>query len=218
VWWTHQVRKSALATIAGVLTRDDVVSWAARAYGPRRAPARVTEHPAAFRVDTSDEGTGRSVVVRKQSGGYWYVGDDPVSQCVYTADNDRDLRRALKTVGLDPARPAGSVAPAGDVPRERVVDWLAAHRSWRRVEERVTDLGWAYLVNTQPDDCLAGKAGLSRDAGPLLVVKSTGAVWELPWSPKLVPAIGAPDEPTFHARVAAAGFPLPGPADWVTSA
>jgi hypothetical protein len=79
--------------------------------------------------------------------------------------------------------------------------------AWRHVDDRVTDLGWAYLVNTQPDDYLDGRCGLSRGAGPLVVTKN-GAVWALPWSPGTVPALAAPDETTFHQLMTAAGHPL----------
>jgi hypothetical protein len=198
-----------------VLTREDVVAWAARSYGPRHAEQRVSEQPAAFVIDTSSDAVfdghepvpygGVSIVVRKLSGGYWQVGHDPVSHSVYLAENDRELRRAMKTAGLDPARPQDTIRPA--VSRARVVAWLANREAWRHVDDRVTDLGWAYLVNTQPDDYLDGRCGLSRDAGPLVVTKN-GAVWALPWSPGTVPALAAQDETTFHQLMAAAGHPL----------
>ena len=218
----------ALVTLAAVITREDVVAWAARSYGPRHADRRVAEQPAAFVVDTSSDAVfdgfehpvygGTSVVVRKQSGGYWQVGHDPVSQSVYRAENDRALRRAMKTAGLDPARPQGTVdaGPPAQVTRAQLVTWLATRRGWRHLDDRVTDLGWAYLVNTQPDKVLDGKAELSRDAGPLVVTKN-GAVWALPWSPDTVPALSARDEATFHDLMVAAGHPLKAdqPTEWV---
>lgn len=213
-----------MATLATVVTREDVVAWAAHSYGPRHAEQRVSEQPAAFVIDTSSDAVldghepvpygGVSIVVRKQSGGYWQVGHDPVSQCVYLCDNDRDLRRSMKTAGLDPARPQGTIRTGTRVPRERVVAWLAARHGWRHLDDRVTDLGWAYLVNTQPDDYLDGRCGLSRAAGPLVVAKN-GAVWALPWSPGNVPALAARDETTFHQLMSAAGHPLDRPAEWI---
>jgi hypothetical protein len=216
-----------MATLATVVTREDVVVWAARSFGPRHAEQRVSEQPAAFVIDTSSDAVldghepvhygGVSIVVRKVSGGYWQVGHDPVSQGVYLCENDRDLRRCMKTAGLDPARPHGTICHEPTPPgmtRERVVAWLAAHRGWRHLDDRVTDLGWAYLVNTQPDDYLDGRCGLSRDAGPLVIGKN-GAVWALPWSPGNVPALAARDEAAFRDLMAVAGHPLIHPAEWI---
>lgn len=215
-----------MATLSTVVTREDVVAWAARRYGPHHAEQRVSEQPAAFVIDTSSDAVfdghelpsygGVSIVVRRQSGGYWQVGHDPVSQSVYRADNDRDLRRAMKTAGLDPARPQGTLGAEPCVSRARVVTWLATSRRWRHLDDRVTDLGWAYLVNTQPDDHLDGRCGLSRNAGPLVVAKN-GAVWALPWSPETVPALAARDETTFHNLMFAAGHPLSPdhPTEWI---
>jgi len=194
-----------VTTLAAVVTRENVVAWAARNYGPRHAEQRVSEYPAAFVIDTG----GVAIVIRKLSGGYWQVGDDPVSRSVCVAENDRALRRAMKIAGLDPARPRGTIGaePPPHVSRERVVSWLAARKRWRHLDDRVTDLGWAYLVNTQPDDYLDGRCGLSHRAGPLVVAKN-GAVWALPWSPETVPALAARDEPTFHRLMFAAGHRL----------
>ncbi|MGB3438524.1 MAG: hypothetical protein WBA97_07195 [Actinophytocola sp.] len=217
-----------MATLTTVVTREDVVAWAARNYGPRHAEQRVSEQAAAFVVDTNDDAVfdgheqpgygGVSIVVRKQSGGYWQVSHDPVSQSVYLAENDRALRRAMKTAGLDPARPTGTIgtAPPSAVTRAQVVTWLATRRGWRHLDDRITDLGWAYLVNTQPDNVLDGKAALSRDAGPLVVAKN-GAVWALPWSPETVSALAAQDETTFHNRMFTAGHPLnpDQPTEWI---
>jgi hypothetical protein len=218
----------AVDTLATVVKREHVIAWAARSYGPRHADRRVVEQPAAFVVDTNGDAVfdgfeqpvygGTSIVVRKQSGGYWQVGHDPVSQSVYRAETDRALRRAMKTAGLDPARPEGTIdaEPPTQVTRAQVVTWLATRRGWRHLDDRITDLGWAYLVNTQPDNVLDGKAELSREAGPLVIGRN-GAVWALPWSPQTVPALGAPDERTFHELMTAAGHPLdPGhPAEWI---
>ncbi len=105
------------------------------------------------------------------------------------------------------------------VTRENVVGWLAARRGWRHLDDRVTDLGWVFLVNGQPDEVLDGAEELDRTAGPILVVKRNGGVWELPWSPHLVPAIGAPDEASFTRFMWDAGRPvnLDLASDWVTT-
>lgn len=218
----------AVTTISGVVTREDVVTWAARNYGPRHAEQRVSVQAAAFVINTSDDAVfdgfeqpgygGVSIVVRRLSGGYWQVGHDPVSRSVYRAENDRELRRAMKGAGLDPARPQGTICaqPRAGVTRAQVVTWLATRKGWRHLDARVTDLGWAYLVNTQPDNVLDGKATLSRDAGPLVVGRN-GAVWALPWSPETVPALAAQDATTFHSLMFAAGHPLnpDQPTEWL---
>jgi hypothetical protein len=104
------------------------------------------------------------------------------------------------------------------VERDDVVSWLKRRKGWRHLDDRVTDLGWVYLVNAQPDEVLDGAADLDRTAGPILVVKRNGGVWELPWSPDLVPAIGAPDEASFDRLMWDAGRPLnlDLAADWVS--
>lgn len=89
-----------------------------------------------------------------------------------------------------------------------MVSWLKQRKGWRHLDDRITDLGWVYLVNAQPDAVFDGVAGLDRGAGPILVVKRNGGVWELPWSPDLVPAIGAPDEQAFGRLMWDAGRPV----------
>ena len=103
-----------------MLTRNDVVAWAAYRCGPTHAEQRVIEGPAAFAVNIDEYafvqettfGGGAWVVVRKRTGEFWHIGNDPESAFVHTAKNDRRLRRAIRKVVPSPGRPAGVVPGA----------------------------------------------------------------------------------------------------------
>jgi len=199
--------------------REDVVRWAAETYGPRHAQRRVSDRGFAFWVDTNSDGYhdgheqqvygGQSVLVLKRTGGFWHVGSDPWSHAVYTADTERRLRRAMKKVGLNPKRPAGTITPRPpeladvdypppSVTHERLVAWLRVITGWRHLESRIVDLGWAFSVSTQPDEYHDGNTyAMTYGNGPMIVVKHNGAAWRLASTPDLVPAFSAATEDEF---------------------
>jgi hypothetical protein len=205
-----------------MLTRNDVVAWAVDRCGPTHAEQRVIEGPAAFAVSIDEFafqgettfGGGAWVVVRKRTGEFWHIGNDPESTFVYTAKNDRRLRRAIRKVVRSPRRPAGVVPPdpGPRLTREHVSAWLRATRGWQHIDSRITDLGWAFSVNTQGDAVLDGnRDAMTYGNGPLIVAKRTGEVWALSSTPDMVPAFTARNEHEFLSILAQAypGATLP---------
>jgi hypothetical protein len=206
-----------------MLTRNAVVAWAAGQCGPARAEQRVIEGPAAFLVnmDMTEPGEitfggGTWIVVRKRTGEFWHIANDPESAFVHTAKNDRRLRRAIRKVVPFSKRPAGvvsgTVAPAPDagLTREQVGAWLRVTRGWEHIDRRIADLGWAFSVDTQPDAVLDGNShAMTYGNGPLIVAKRTGEVWALSSAPNVVPAFTARDQDEF-LRFVAEGMPFPG--------
>ena len=207
-----------------MLTRNDVVAWAVDRCGPMHAEQRVIEGPAAFTVNIDEYafhgettyGGGAWIVVRKRTGEFWHIGNDPESAFVHTAKNDRRLRRAIRKVVRSPRRPAGVVPDASQAPpgltREQVGAWLRATRGWQHIDSRITDLGWAFSVNTQGDAVLDGNHdAMTYGNGPLIVAKRTGEVWALSSTPDMVPAFAASTEHEFLSILARAypGATLP---------
>jgi hypothetical protein len=168
------------------VTRDEVVTWARRRYG-YEAGARVVEGPAAFWVPTAEQG----VLVRRRTGDFWHTTGEPAA--AIAAKSDRRLRRALGARHV-----AGSIR-AGVTP-ERLREWLR-ERGYQHIEDRVTDVGWAFAVRTQ-------------DGRGLVVVKHTGEVWPLDLSLPHVWGWVSGDEAGFRAWMAAE-LPYIRPNEWV---
>lgn len=171
------------------VTRDEVVTWAMRRYG-YEAGQGVVEGPAAFWVPTGERG----VLVRRRTGDFWDVHEVP--EAAVTTKSDRRLRNAL---GKRPV--AGSIR-AGVTP-EQLREWLRV-RGYQHIEARVTDVGWAFAVSTQPDAAFAGGTPpLPQHGRGLVVVKHTGEVWGLDLSQRYVWDWVSGDETTFLAWMAA---------------
>lgn len=199
-----------------MMTRDGVAAWARRTHGLDDAEERVQEGPHAFVIHTAPVGNygGATAVVARRTGDYWLVGSNVDFAGLVNAPSDDELRAALTAAYADPERPEGTLAPP--VTRDQVVAWLAERSGWRHFDNRITDLGWLFLVNTQPDDFLDGTGPQDPAAGPIVVVKGSGAAWWLPLSPNLTRAIGAVGAQEFHEEMAQAGHPLPAePNEWL---
>ena len=78
--------------------------------GPAAIAVSIDEF--AFHRETTFGG-GAWIVVRKRTGEFWHIGNDPESAFVHTAKNDRRLRRAIRKVVRSPRRPAGVVPRTG---------------------------------------------------------------------------------------------------------
>lgn len=207
-----------------MLTRSEVVAWAADHCGPDHAEQRVAEGPAAFLVnvaydaDLANGGGDSLIVVRKRTGEFWYVAGDP--EFVHTAKNDRRLLRAIKHMVPFASQPAGVIgAPPARQPgltTEQLGAWLRATRSWQHIDDRIGDLGWAFVVSTQPDAYHDGNEyAMTYGNGPLVVAKRTGEVWALPSTPDMVPAFNARNEHDFHRILADAWPGANVPSEWV---
>ncbi|WP_433332302.1 hypothetical protein [Spirillospora sp. CA-294931] len=94
--------------------------------------------------------------------------------------------------------------------RERLVEWMRARYGWRHIERRVSDLGYAYSIDTQPDEYLDGdQSAMTYGNGPLIVIKSSGAVWSFGSNPMFLPIYQARSEDEFVRALSAlpAGAP-----------
>jgi hypothetical protein len=198
-----------------MMTRDAVVAWARRAHNIADADERVQEGTHSFLIHLAPPGNygGATAVVSRQTGEYWLVGSNVNFAGLHGAASEEALRELVATCA-DVDRPEGVLAPP--VTREQVAAWLGERSGWRHLDGRITDLGWLFLVNTQPDDFLDGIGPQDPAAGPIVVVKGGGAVWYLPLAPEVTRALGAQDSRQFRAELAGAGYQLPAePNEWL---
>jgi hypothetical protein len=196
------------------------VAWTTEQVGVEDAAQRVTEGPAAFLVQLDGDFADSTIVVRKRTGEYWHIAAD---QGVHAAKNDRRLRRAIRKVVPFASQPAGVVPAAGGpaveagLTRAQLAAWLQATHGWRHIDSRISDLGWAFSVSTQPDLYHDG----NRDAmtfgnGPLIVARRTGEVWTLSSTPDMVPAFSARTRQEFRRVLAKSSYPgATDPDEWI---
>jgi len=89
--------------------------------------------------------------------------------------------------------------------RDQLVTWLRTTYGWRHIDHRVTDIGYAYSVNTIADRYLFFAAHElrkdQRGEGPLIVHKGTGKVWVFGDDPVLQPIYRAASEEEFFAAM-----------------
>ncbi|MGN9792353.1 hypothetical protein ACTMTU_14820 [Streptomyces sp. OZ13] len=87
---------------------------------------------------------------------------------------------------------------------EQVRDWVRGRYGPRHAERRITDIGYAYSVSTQPDAYLDGDtSAMTYGNGPDLVVKRTGAVWQFGSGPELMPLYDVRSEDELRRAMAA---------------
>jgi hypothetical protein len=103
---------------------------------------------------------------------------------------------------LPPPLPPAAPTP---VSADEVVTWLRTRFDWQYIEDRVTDFGWGYSINTQTDafletgDPLQGVVG----NGPIIVVKRTRGVWFFGSAPGLWNDLDSATEADFYAALRA---------------
>ncbi|GGT10792.1 hypothetical protein GCM10010271_11650 [Streptomyces kurssanovii] len=87
---------------------------------------------------------------------------------------------------------------------EQVRDWVHGRYGPRHAERRITDIGYAYAVSTQPDAYLDGDtSAMTYGNGPELVVKRTGAVWQFGSGPATMPLYDVRSEDELRRAMAA---------------
>ncbi|MFF3287946.1 hypothetical protein [Streptomyces sp. NPDC003023] len=87
---------------------------------------------------------------------------------------------------------------------EQVRDWARVKYGPRHAERRITDIGYAYSVNTQPDAYLDGDtSAMTYGNGPDLVVKRTGAVWQFGSAPTFMALYEVRSEDELRRAMAA---------------
>ncbi|WP_459717719.1 hypothetical protein [Actinophytocola sp. KF-1] len=194
-----------------MVTRDAVAAWARRVHNLTDADERIHEGPHSFVLHLAPPGNygGATAVVSRRTGEYWLVPSYANVHGLAGAGSEDELRAA---VAAHAERPDGTIAPP--VTHEQVTSWLAERGAWRHLDSRVTDLGWMFLVNTQPDDFLDGTGPQDPAAGPIVVEKGGGAVWRLPLSPHLTRLLGVRDTREFRQELARAGLPAD-PDEWL---
>lgn len=198
-----------------MLTRDGVVAWARRRHALDDAEERVEEGAHSFVIHLAPAGWqgGSTALIFKRTGDYWLVGTNQNFHDLTNATSEEEWREEASTLA-DLDRPDGTLAPS--VTREQLMAWLAERAGWQQLDDRVTDLGWMFLVNSQPDEFLDGTGPQDPTAGPIVVVKGSGAVWWLSFSPNLGRALGAASAREFHEEMSRATYPLPAqPNEWL---
>jgi len=96
---------------------------------------------------------------------------------------------------------------------DQVAQWLRTnYPEWLHVEDRISDVGFAFLLNTQPDAYLDGdKSAMTFGNGPGYVLKRTGAAWFLPSTPDVLAVYDARTERAFRKRMRKAGMKVDKP-------
>lgn len=136
---------------------------------------------------------------------YWLVSSHQNFHDLTNAISEEEWREVASTFA-DLDRTHGTLAPS--VTREQLMSWLAERASWQYLDDRITDLGWMFLVNSQPDEFLEGTGPHDPTAGPIVVVKGSGAVWWLSFSPNLARALGTTSAREFHQEMSHVTHPL----------
>ncbi|MPZ81147.1 MAG: hypothetical protein GEV28_12425 [Actinophytocola sp.] len=91
--------------------------------------------------------------------------------------------------------------------REEVVAWVAIRYGPRHAEKRASDGGFAFWVDTQPDDYHDGHPNaMTYGNGPCVIVKRTGDVWHLASNPDSLPIYGARSAKELARTMRAAGM------------
>ncbi|MGW0701357.1 hypothetical protein ACWD0A_18985 [Streptomyces sp. NPDC002867] len=95
-----------------------------------------------------------------------------------------------------------AATPAG-LPYPVLCAWVRTTYGTPWPERRISDLGFAYLVDTQPEAYLDGDtSAMTYGGGPVLVVKRDGAVWEFGSNPVFAPLYEARTEEEFRRTTA----------------
>lgn len=88
---------------------------------------------------------------------------------------------------------------------QQLGEWVRATYGPRHADRRVSDIGFAWLIDTQPDAYLDGDtSAMTWGGGPVIVVKRTGAVWHTGSNPMFFPLYEARTEEEFRRAMAAA--------------
>jgi hypothetical protein len=184
----------------------------------------VSTHPDAYHAGDQSAmtyGNGPLIAI-KRTGHVWAFGSNPVEMPIFAARDEESFHAALaampgrdrpdyqvSTVPLswrsqqdlaDKTQPVSmeDSAPSIGLTEEALTDWLRTRHGWEVFDGRIRDVGFAFLVNQQPDAYHLGDYDAAKqDVGPLLVIKRTGAAWTFGSDPRIQPLYGAEDEVMF---------------------
>jgi hypothetical protein len=183
----------------------------------------ISTHPDAYHAGDQSAmtyGNGPLIAI-KRTGYVWAFGSSPDEMPTFAARDEESFYAAMP--GRDPLRPDYRVstvplpwkslqdladktqpvsmeefAPSGGLTEETLTGWLRTRYGWEVFDGRIRDVGFAFLVNQQPDAYHLGDYDAAKpDVGPLLVIKRTGAAWTFGSDPRIQPLYGAEDEVMF---------------------
>ncbi|RZS34293.1 hypothetical protein EV193_10980 [Herbihabitans rhizosphaerae] len=210
-----------------MVTHERLVEWLRTEYGWRHLDKRVHDLGYAYSVDTQPDayhdgdenamtwGNGPLLVI-KSSGKVYEFGSNPMFQPIWTASTEQEFDAAVKAtrVRVRPTKRikgrgrATAPPPAPDpfaLQRDSLIGWLRTTRGWRHLDDRIRDIGYAYWVDTQPDEYLDGRLGPQWAGGALLVLKRTGEVYDFGANSLFGAVYQARSEQEFQAALAATG-------------
>lgn len=186
----------------------------------------VSTHPDAFHAGDQSAmtyGNGPLIAI-KRTGDVWAFGSNPDEMATLAARDEETFNAALAAMpGRDPLRPdyrvstvplpwkslpdladqtqpvsMEEVAPSRGLTEEALGEWLRTRYGWEVFDGRIRDVGFAFLVNQQPDAYHRGDYDAAKqDLGPLLVIKRSGAAWTFGSDPRIQLLYGAEDEVMF---------------------
>ncbi|HEY7596250.1 MAG TPA: hypothetical protein VH969_24105 [Actinophytocola sp.] len=183
-----------------MVSRDEVVAWAAGRFGDRHAETRTVDGGFAFWVDTQPDtyhdgypetmayGNGPVVIV-KATGEVWHLASNPATMPVLNARSEAELEELLREASYNPDIPdeilgesrAEPPDPAArKIEHPHLVRWLASF-GWAEPACRITDRTFAFVVEPTP--------AIANGNGPICVVKRTAGVWYLGTSPAVQAAV-----------------------------
>lgn len=183
----------------------------------------VSTHPDAYHAGDQSAmtyGNGPLIAI-KRTGHVWAFGSNPAEMPIFEARDEETFYAAMS--GRDPDRPdyrvstvplplkyledpadktqpvsLEDVAPSAELTEEGLTDWLRTRYGWEVFDGRIRDVGFAFLVNQQPDAYHLGDYDVAnQDLGPLLVIKRSGAAWTFGADQRIQPLYGAEDEVMF---------------------
>lgn len=198
-------------------TFEQVAQWL-RATRPewRYIERRIEDIGFAYRIETQPDayldsgdtgdmtfGNGAGYVL-KSTGAGWFLPSIPDLLPINDARTERGFRKRMTKCGMNADEPrfvVGEHTPT--LTADAVAAWLPTVRpEWRHVADRITDVGFAFKIDTQPDEYVDGDESAMTDGnGPALALKRTGETWFLPSTPDMLPAFDASEEHEFRAVV-----------------
>jgi hypothetical protein len=194
-----------------MVSREELVAWAAIRYGARFADERVTDHGFAFLVSTQPDGYHEGdqdamtygngpVFVIKATGHAWFLASNPPSMLALGARSEAEFEQLLRDAYYDPDVPDEILGEErGELPdpapqkvlRHQLVRWLRSF-GWPESACEITDRVFAFVVVPTP--------AIPNHNGPIVVVKRTAGVWYLGAAPDAVATVGgARTEAEFYS-------------------
>lgn len=174
-----------------MLSMAALEDWLAHQYGWREFDGRITDIGYAYAVSTHPDayhagdqsamtyGNGPLIVI-KRTGALWGFGSNPIFLPVFEAQDEQSFDAAVAAAmpGRNLAQPDAVVSVGPELSLAALQEYLTINYGFRVFDGRITDNGWAYVVNPQADDVLRYDLPGMQGVGPIIVIKRTGAVWQ----------------------------------------